>query len=108
LLRNGADPDAAPARSEGRTALEGAAEHGRLDTVAILLNAGVKVDDDHRPQFERAIKRAQEAGHFAVVDLLVRDSRLRQECGVRNSDEGGNCLVTSEKGFGEEFIYWES
>jgi ankyrin repeat protein len=108
LLRNGADPDAAPARSEGRTALEGAAEHGRLDTVAILLNAGVKVDNDHRPQFERAIKRAQEAGHFAVVDLLVRDSRLRQEWGLRNSDEGGNCLVTSEEGFGEEFIYWES
>jgi ankyrin repeat protein len=108
LLRNGADPDAAPARSEGRTALEGAAEHGRLDTVAILLNAGVKVDSDYRPQFERAIKRAQEAGHFAVVDLLVRGSRLRQECGLRNSDEGGNYLVTSEKGFGEEFIYWES
>jgi ankyrin repeat protein len=108
LLRNGADPDAAPARSEGRTALEGAAEHGRLDTVAMLLNAGVKVGDDHRPQFERAVERAQEAGHFAVVDLLVRESRLRQERGPRSSNEGGNCLVTSEKGFGEEFIYWES
>jgi ankyrin repeat protein len=108
LLRNGADPDAAPARFEGRTALEGAAENGRLDTVAMLLNAGVKVDDDHRPQFERAIERAQEASHFAVVDLLVRESRLRQERGSRSSDEGGNCLVTSEKGFGEEFIHWGS
>jgi ankyrin repeat protein len=108
LLQNGADIDAAPARSEGRTALEGAAEHGRLDTVAILLNAGVKVNGDHRPQFERAIERAQEGGHFAVVDLLVRDSRLRQECEPRGSDEGGSCLVTSEGGFGEEFICWES
>jgi ankyrin repeat protein len=108
LLQNGADLDAAPARFEGRTALEGAAEHGRLDTVAILLNAGVKVDGDHRPQFERAIERAQEGGHFAVVDLLVRDSRLRQEREPRDSDEGGSCLVTSEGGFGEEFICWES
>jgi ankyrin repeat protein len=104
LLQNGADIDAAPARSKGRTALEGAAEHGRLDTVAILLNAGIKVDGDHRPQFERAIERAQEAGHFAVVDLLVSNSRLRQEREPRDSDE----LVTSEGGFGEEFICWES
>jgi ankyrin repeat protein len=108
LLQNGADLDAAPARFEGRTALEGAAEHGRLDTVAILLNAGVKVDGDHRPQFERAIERAQEGGHLAVVDLLVRDSRLRQECEPRDSDKGGSCLVTSKGGFEEEFICWES
>ncbi|KAH8774143.1 ankyrin repeat-containing domain protein [Hyaloscypha finlandica] len=108
LLQNGADLDAAPARFEGRTALEGAAEHGRLDTVAILLNTGVKVDGDHRPQFERAIERAQEGGHLAVVDLLVRDSRLRQECEPRDSDKGGSCLVMSEGGLGEEFICWES
>jgi ankyrin repeat protein len=108
LLQNGADLNAAPARSEGRSALEGAAEHGRLDTVAMLLNAGIKVDGDHRPQFERAIERAQEAGHFAVVDLLVSDSRLRQEWEPRDSDEGGSCLVASESGFGEEFICWES
>ena len=108
LLQHGADLNAAPARFEGRTALEGAAEHGRLDTVAILLNAGVKVDGDHRPQFERAIERAQEGGHFAVADLLVRDSRLRQECEPRSSDKGGSCLVTSEGGFGEEFICWDT
>jgi ankyrin repeat protein len=108
LLQNGADLDAAPARFEGRTALEGAAEHGRLDTVAILLNAGVKVDGDHRPQFERAIERAQEGGHLAVVDLLVHDSRLRQECEPRDSEKGGSCLVMSEGGLGEEFICWES
>jgi ankyrin repeat protein len=108
LLQNGADLDAAPARSEGRTALEGAAEHGRLDTVAMLLNAGIKVHGDHRPQFERAIERAQEAGHFAVVDLLVSDSRLSQKREPRDSDDGGSCLVTSESGFGEEFICWES
>ncbi|PMD60174.1 ankyrin [Hyaloscypha bicolor E] len=108
LLQNGADLDAAPARSEGRTALEGAAEHGRLDIVAILLNAGIKVHGDHRPQFERAIERAQEAGHFAVVDLLVSDSRPSQKREPRDPDDGGSCLVTSESGFGEEFICWES
>jgi ankyrin repeat protein len=108
LLRSGADPDAAPARSEGRTALEGAAEHGRLDTVAILLNAGVKVDGDYRPQFERAIEYAQEASHFAVVDLLTRDQRLRQDCRPRDSDERRNCVVTNERGFEEEFIRWDS
>jgi ankyrin repeat protein len=108
LLQNGADLDAASARSEGRTALEGAAEHGRLDIVAILLNAGIKVHGDHRPQFERAIERAQEAGHFAVVDLLVSDSRPSQKHEPGDSDDGGSCLVTSESGFGEEFICWES
>jgi hypothetical protein len=42
------------------------------------------------------------------VDLLVHDSRLRQECEPRDSDKGGSCLVMSEGGLGEEFICWES
>jgi ankyrin repeat protein len=41
LLKAGADVNASPAYIEGRTALEGAAENGRLDLVQLLLNAGV-------------------------------------------------------------------
>ena len=39
LLKAGADVNASPAVTSGRTALE-EAEHGRLDLVQLLLNAG--------------------------------------------------------------------
>jgi len=39
LLKAGTNVNAAPAVVEGRKALEGAAEHGRLGMVHLLLNA---------------------------------------------------------------------
>ncbi|OCL09079.1 hypothetical protein AOQ84DRAFT_269706, partial [Glonium stellatum] len=44
LLNHGADVNAAPARFGGRTALEGAAEHGRVDVLRLLLSAGACID----------------------------------------------------------------
>ncbi|KAI1735193.1 ankyrin repeat-containing domain protein [Xylaria scruposa] len=67
LQERGADVNAPPAIFGGRTALEGAAEHGRLDMVQLLLNFGGK---DERGGYDGAIKRAEENGHWAVVDLL--------------------------------------
>lgn len=55
---------------EGRTALEGAAEHGRLDIVQMLLNAGVVGDPTKLHRFDRAIELARDNGHSAVASLL--------------------------------------
>ncbi|KAH8884089.1 ankyrin, partial [Thozetella sp. PMI_491] len=70
LLREGADPNAPAALLDGRTALEGAAEHGRLDMVQLLRNFGARIDGPYRSQYEQALRRASDNGHFAVVDLL--------------------------------------
>jgi len=40
LLDSGADVNAAGCFHFGRTALEGAAEHGRIDILQLLLNEG--------------------------------------------------------------------
>ncbi|KAK2002748.1 ankyrin repeat protein, partial [Colletotrichum falcatum] len=65
-----ADPNAPGADMYGRTALEGAAEHGRLDVVQLLLNSGVQTCGDGRRQYVRAIGFARQEGHHAVVALL--------------------------------------
>jgi ankyrin repeat protein len=70
LLQNGAEVDAPPAHVDGRSALEGAAEHGRLDMVQFLLNAGARVTGASQEQYNRAIKRASDNGHYAVHRLL--------------------------------------
>ncbi|KAL4987804.1 hypothetical protein BDW68DRAFT_160195 [Aspergillus falconensis] len=42
-----ADIIAAPAETEGRTALEGAEEHGRIGILHMLLDSGASVTGDH-------------------------------------------------------------
>jgi ankyrin repeat protein len=68
LIEKGADVHAPAMGEDGRTALEGAAEHGRLDVVQLLLNLGVEVDGT------RAIQFAREEGHDGVVALLEGSS----------------------------------
>ncbi|KAH8672229.1 ankyrin repeat-containing domain protein [Ilyonectria robusta] len=70
LLEKGADVDAEPAENEGRTALEGAAEHGRIDMVQLLKNAGADISESGQGQYERALRRASNNGHFATAKLL--------------------------------------
>ena len=65
-----ADVNAPPGKWNGRTALEGAAEHGRLDMVQMLLNAGADIGEGGHGQYERALKRAGKNGHLAVKRLL--------------------------------------
>ena len=43
LLNKGAEVDALTAKVDGKTALEEASEHGRIDIVQLLLNAGAQV-----------------------------------------------------------------
>ena len=70
LLDYGADVNAAPAVVEGRTALEGAAEHGRIDILQLLINAGAMTMGDGVSQYLRAVKLAEEEGHFVAAELL--------------------------------------
>jgi ankyrin repeat protein len=70
LINHGADVNAWPSVVEGRTAIEGAAEHGRLDMVQLLLNAGAKGDVGRGKGFTKAIELANKEGHFAIASLL--------------------------------------
>jgi ankyrin repeat protein len=65
LVRRGADVNAPAWSDDHRTALEGAAEHGRLDTVQFLINMQANVHTS------RALHFAQKEGHDAVVALLM-------------------------------------
>ena len=70
LLNDKADVDAPASKRNGRTALEGAAEYGRLDIVQILLNKGAGCGGKDQAQFSRAIALARDNGHNPTADLL--------------------------------------
>ncbi|KAH8798179.1 ankyrin repeat-containing domain protein [Hyaloscypha sp. PMI_1271] len=70
LIRLKADVNAARGLVGGRTCLEGAAEHGRLDMVKFLLESGVQTTQEHRVQYIRAIRFAIEREHQRVADFL--------------------------------------
>jgi ankyrin repeat protein len=72
LLQAKADVDAPPAKYDGRTALEGAAEHGRLHMVHLLM-ANSCHDGSHKAKYTKAANFATEEGHLAIAKLL-RDS----------------------------------
>jgi ankyrin repeat protein len=67
LLQNGADVNASAIGRNGRTAVEGAAEHGRIDTVQLLINMGAERAGS------RALNFAREEGHDGVVALLLEN-----------------------------------
>ncbi|EFQ34429.1 hypothetical protein CGRA01v4_00148 [Colletotrichum graminicola] len=85
LLEFQADPNAWGSWSGGRTALEGAAEHGKLDVVQLLLNSGVKTIGGGRLQYVRAIRFAQDEGHHAVA-RLIKSHRPWEEADQRLYD----------------------
>jgi hypothetical protein len=70
LFGSGADPNVHGATFEGRTALESAAEHGRINIVQLLLGSETLIAGPGKEQFDRAISLAQVQGHGAVVNLL--------------------------------------
>jgi ankyrin repeat protein len=74
--------NAAPAIEEGRTALEGAAEHGRIDLLQLLINAGA---DTNSSQCTRALKLAATYGHDAVCRLLNRSRKRDFEYILKSS-----------------------
>jgi len=65
-----ADVNAPRASKQGRTALEGASEHGRIDMIELLLHHGAKTTGTGRRQFVRSIKFAEREGHFVAAGLL--------------------------------------
>lgn len=65
LVSRGADVNSPAWSDNQRTALEGAAEHGRLDTVQFLINVHANVHTS------RALHFARKEGHDAVVALLM-------------------------------------
>ncbi|KAL3479562.1 ankyrin repeat-containing domain protein [Aspergillus californicus] len=84
-----ANVDAPGAVIEGRTALEGAAEHGRIDTVQLLLENGAFVlAGDGTNQFVKAVRRAWNEGHNAVVKLIESfDPDYRDVSGFEISED---------------------
>ncbi|KAK1144922.1 hypothetical protein N8T08_004637 [Aspergillus melleus] len=70
LAAAGANVNAPRAIFYGRTALEGAAEYGRLDMLQVLLNEGAHFTGQFRTQYVRAVKLAEYNGHFAAAKLL--------------------------------------
>ncbi|OGE51855.1 hypothetical protein PENARI_c012G01603 [Penicillium arizonense] len=70
LLAKGADVNAKKSLRNGRTALEGAAEHGRIDMLQLLLNEGASIEGNGRHQYIRAIKLAEDNAEFGAAKLL--------------------------------------
>ncbi len=78
FISRDANVNESPSPEEGCSAIEGAAEHGRLDMVQLLLNAGATGIAIHGVGFPRAVQLAEKNGHFAVASLLKeRDGRTQ-------------------------------
>jgi ankyrin repeat protein len=69
LIERGAHINAPGSKLNGRTALEGAAEHGRIDMLQLLINAGA-CNNGRDNQYLRSIRLAAMKGHLAVKNLL--------------------------------------
>ncbi|WYZ46774.1 hypothetical protein EsH8_IX_000999 [Colletotrichum jinshuiense] len=110
MLELGADPSVPGSELFGRTALEGAAEHGRLDVVQLLLNSGVETDGNERRQYVRAIAFASEEGHHTVATLLKShrqwteaDQRILDEMGLLDHDQRPKAIARRQEG-----LYYDS
>jgi ankyrin repeat protein len=81
LIENGADVNAPGISRNGRTALEGAAEHGRLDMVQLLLNVEAEV------RGSRAVRFARNEGHDGVVQFLLENGFEDIKIGSTDGEE---------------------
>jgi ankyrin repeat protein len=79
LISRGADINAPAAKYCGRTALEGAAEHGRLDIALYLLEENCLIDGSHRKQFIRAVGYARKECHQVLEMQPQAHGRWSQE-----------------------------
>ena len=70
LLECGANVNTPRSSSDGSTALEGAAEHGRLDTVQLLLIAGADSTKPGEKWYLSAMRYSKKNGHSAIVSIL--------------------------------------
>jgi ankyrin repeat protein len=82
LVEAGANINA-PTNSQGRTAIELAAQRGSLETVTYLLEAGADIRGQHNRSYRRAVYRAQNLGCNSIIGLLQDWKRLKygeQDC----------------------------
>ena len=86
LLERGADPNYPPAKCDGRTAFEAAAEWGHTDTMLLLMQCNVNLDlemgDPPESQHERAKRFAEKNGFMAskrFVEHLYRQTLGHQD-----------------------------
>ncbi|KAF8539188.1 ankyrin repeat-containing domain protein [Trichophaea hybrida] len=70
LLNAGADVNALPSEYEGRTVIGAAAEHGRLDMVQLLLNAGADLHHPGNMCHGTPVELATHNGHHVVANIL--------------------------------------
>jgi ankyrin repeat protein len=79
LIKELADINAPPSPVDGRTAIDGAAEHGGLDMVQVLLNAGAVGDVLGKLGFANAIALAKRNKHRTVAMLLEEAEMHRRD-----------------------------
>jgi ankyrin repeat protein len=70
LVQAGGDLNAPPSGDDGRTALEGAAEWGRVDMTSYLLSRGADVEGRNNKNYRRAIYRAWKNGHRILARMI--------------------------------------
>jgi ankyrin repeat protein len=70
LVQAGGDLNAPPSSSGSRSALEGAAEWGRVDLTSYLLSRGADVKGRNNKNYRRAICRAWENGHRVLARMI--------------------------------------
>jgi hypothetical protein len=102
LLWAGANANERRAYFRGGAALESAAEHGRVDMLQLLLEAGVLIQDPGRRKNIRPVSLAERNGHLAASRLLkshdgwTKEGAILAEKGVydiRGSPDFENDLV---------------
>jgi ankyrin repeat protein len=76
LLEHGADVNHLPAKGEGRTAFEGAAEWSRVDMMSLLVSRNLDfdlvVDEENHTQCDRAMYFAEKRGAPASKRFVQR------------------------------------
>ncbi|KAK9420514.1 putative Clr5 domain-containing protein [Seiridium unicorne] len=72
LLKHGAYIDASAGVKQHFTALESAADYGKIDMVELLLSHGADIRGRNRIRFVRAVNLATMKCHHAIADLLKK------------------------------------
>ena len=89
LLERGADPNYPPAKGDGRTAFEAAAEWGSVDTMSLLMQWNADLDaqfgEPPESQYERARRFAEKNGFMASKRFVehLYGQRMGEENGLR-------------------------